>query len=439
MNTNKYLYKFALAFLFLAFCALNSLAQTPKSPAPREEKLLNGLKLLIWNQPSAEKVNVKIRVHSGSAFDPQNKEGTMALLSDVFFPNETVREFFREDLSGSLEITSNFDFIQIDATAKSDQFLTMLETLANAVSNPQIDRETTVKLRSARIEKVKELEKNPAYIADQAVAKRLFGDFPYGRTQTGTSESLAKLDFADLLLAKEKFLTPDNVTIAVVGNIKPDLVIRAARRYFGSWVKADKKVPATFRQPDAPDTKTGIINSSLIKNAEIRYALRGLSRSDKDFFASTILVRIMQNRLRKEFSNEHQINAFVRQDSNLLLGSIIVGLSNFPFDAASQLSAKPSRTHMIIFKKENLAANLVYEKISAEEFEKAKNEVLTETNQKNPADLWLDVDTFKLASTKDELQKFNNVSVVDVQRVAEKLAKEPTVTILMVKSKDEKK
>jgi len=422
MNTNKHFYKFALAFLFLAFCALSSLAQTTKLSAPREEKLLNGLKLLIWNQPNAEKVNVKIRFHSGSAFDPQNKEGTMALLSDAFFPNETAREFFREDLGGSLEITSNFDFIQIDATAKSDQFLTMLETLANAVSNPQIDRETTVKLRSARIEKAKELEKNPAYVADQAVAKRLFGDFPYGRAQMGTSESLAKLDFADLLLAKEKFLTPDNVTVTLVGNVKPDLVVRAARRYFGSWVKADKKFPATFRQPDAPDTKAAIINSPLIENSEIRYAMRGLPRNDKDFVASAVLIKVMQNRLRKDFSNESQANAFVRQDSQLLPGSVIVGFSNHPFD-----------------KDKNLAAILVREKISAEEFEKAKNEVLTETNQKNPAELWLDVDTFKLASAKDEIQKFNNVSVVDVQRVAERLAKEPTVTILMVKSKDEKK
>jgi predicted Zn-dependent peptidase len=439
MNTNRYFNKIAFLFLFLSLCILSSFAQTAKLSAPREEKLLNGLKLLIWNQPNAEKVSVKIRIHSGSAFDPQNKEGTMALLADSLFPNEPVKEFFREDLGGSLEVTSNFDYIQIDATANSDQFLTMLESLASAVANPQIDRETTIKVRSTRLEKIKELEKNPAYIADQIVAKRLFGNFPYGRAQTGTSESLQKIDFADLLLAKERFLTPDNVTMAITGSVKPEFALRAAKRYFGSWVKADKKVPATFRQPDAPDAKAAIINSPFVKNAEIRYALRGLARNDKNFIASNILIQIMQNRLRKEFSTEPQITAFVRQDSNLLSGSIIVGLSDFPIDAESQLSEKSPRTHMIIFKDENLAANLVYEKISGEEFEKAKNEILTETNKKNMADLWLDIDTFKLISAKDEFQKINNVPITDVQKTAERLAKEPTVTVLVVKSMNEKK
>ncbi|MFN2392702.1 MAG: M16 family metallopeptidase [Pyrinomonadaceae bacterium] len=438
MNT-KYFNKLTLLFLILFLSALNSLAQTTKLPTPREEKLLNGLKLLVWNLPNAEKVSVQVRIHSGSAFDQQNKEGTMALLADALFPNESVKEFFREDLGGNLEVTSNFDYIQIDATATPDQFLTLLETLANAVTNLRIDKEITAKLRAARLEKIKELEKNPAYIADQAAAERLFGDFPYGRSQAGTSETLAKIDFADLMLAKERFLTPDNTTIAVAGNVKQDLVIRAARRFFGSWVKADKKVPATFRQPEAPDSKAIIINSPLIENSEIRYALRGLSRNDKDFFASAILVKIMQNRLQKEFTKERQITAFVRQDSNLLPGSIIVGLSNFPFDAKSQLSEKPPRTHMIIFKEENLAANLAYEKISAEEFEKAKNEILTEANKKNSADLWLDIDTFKLVSTKDEFQKINNVSITDVQKFAARLVKEPTVTVVIVKSTDEKK
>lgn len=435
MNYTNNFKKFTILVLVLFQLAAASSAQTTKFPEPRQEKLLNNLKLLVWNEPKAEKVTVKLRIHSGSAFDPLGKEGVMALLGDALFPNESQREFFTEDLGGSLEVTSNFDYIQINATGNSDQFLTVLETLATAVTNPQINKEITTKVVSARLEKVKELEKSPSYTADQAVAKRLFGDFPYGRAQTGTSESLAKIDFADLLFARQRFLTADNATLAIVGNIKPDLAFRAVRRYFGAWGKADKKVPATFRQMDAADTKTAVIYSPLNENSEIRYAMRGLARNDKDFIASNILIRIMQNRLRKQFPKD----AFVRHNSNLLTGSIIVGLSNLPLDVESQLSEKPPKTHMIIFKDENLAAILAVEKILPEEFEKAKSEISSEINQANPADLWLDVDTFKLVSTKDEFQKINNVSIADVQRIAERLLKEPTASVLMVNSKSEKK
>ena len=60
----------------------------------------------------------------------------MRMLADNIFPNEAAREFFTEDLGGSLEIVTNYDYIQINASSKPDQFLTMLETLASAVSNP---------------------------------------------------------------------------------------------------------------------------------------------------------------------------------------------------------------------------------------------------------------------------------------------------------------
>ena len=274
MRIKKYFNKITLLAIFLF--QLNALAQTTNLPAPREEKLLNGMKLLVWTDAKAEKASVKLRIHSGSAFDPQTKEGVMALLTDILFPNETAWEYFTEDLGGSLETTSNYDYIQINATGDNDKILDLLEALATAVTKPQIDKETTAKVKTAKLELVKKLEKNPAYVADQAAAKQLFGNFPYGRPNSGTSETLAKIDFVDILQAKQKFLTADNATLAVSGNVKFDLMFRAARRYFGGWEKSDKKIPSTFTQPDPPNVKPLTINFPSIEES-------GYSRRDERF------------------------------------------------------------------------------------------------------------------------------------------------------------
>ncbi len=266
MTIKNYFIKVTMLTLILFVGVGFSLAQTKKLLVPRQAKLLNDLKVLTFSDPNADKVTLKLRIHSGSAFDRQEREGTMALLGDVLFSNEEAKDFFREDLGGSLDVESTYDYIQITATSNSDQFLTMLETIANAVSNPQIDKETTAKVIAARLEKVRELEKNPSYAADLAVTKRLYGDFPYGRAQMGTSESLQKIDFANLIFARDRFLSPDNATLVVSGNIKPDLVNRAVRRYFGAWEKSDKKVPATFAQPEMPDSKEFSIEMPNIEN-----------------------------------------------------------------------------------------------------------------------------------------------------------------------------
>jgi len=410
-------------------------AQTAKFSEPRQEKLLNGLKLLVWNEPKAEKITVKLRIHSGSAFDPQGKEGVMALLADALFPNESQKEFFAEDLGGSLEITSNFDYIQINATGNSDQFLTMVETLATAVTNPQINKEITAKVISARLEKVKELEKNPAYVADQAVAKRLFGDFPYGRAQVGTSSSLAKIDFADLLFARQRFLTADNATLAVVGNVKPDLAFRAIRRYFGAWEKADKKVPATFRQPDTPQSEKQIIEFPNLEKVETYQAFRYMARNNKDYQAGLILAGVLFERLKNSAVDIHlseadfQTNILVRNETHLLDGSFVFG-AKLPADKVSAFIEKTRQLHLL-------------RKISDVEFVKSKTSRISEMNQSlsektTLTEFWLNADTYQLVSVKDEISKLNNVTLADVQRVADSLQKQTVVSVIVKKIEEKK-
>ena len=413
MNINNYLVRVTLPVLILFTAATFALAQ--KAVPPRQEKLLNGMKLLVWSEPAANKATVKLRIHSGAAFDTLNKEGTMALLADALFPNESVKEFFREDLGGSLSVESNYDYIQINATGDSNQISAILETLAAAVTKPQIDKETTAKIRVARLERIKELEKNPAYIADQAVAKRLFGDFPYGKSAEGTAESLAKIDFADLLLAKQRFLTADNATLAVVGNINSNYVFKAVRQLFGGWEKADKRVPATFAQPNAPETTVLIVKSPDDERGELRYAFRSLARNDKDFWASTVLAQILE----KRFDGE------VRQNSNLLPGMFTMSLTAFNIQMSSV-----SQMSKALF---NATFN---PPIKPEEFAAAKEVITGETNRKDVVDYWLDVDTYKIISVKSDAQTAQNVTLVDVQRVAERIRKEPMVTVLVLREKN---
>ncbi|HEY0429736.1 MAG TPA: pitrilysin family protein [Pyrinomonadaceae bacterium] len=403
MRIKKYFKKITITSLFLFLLSIVSPAQTTISE-PRQEKLLNGLKLLVWSDAKAQKATVKLRIHSGSAFDPLAREGVMALLADILFPSETARDYFSEDLGGSLSVTSNYDYIQIDATGDNDKILEILEALAQAVSQPQIDKETTAKVKAAKLEKIKELEKNPTYMAVQTVSKQLYGSYPYGRAPLGTSESVSKIDFADVLLAKQKFLTADNATLTISGNVKFDLIFRAARRYFGGWIKADKKVPATFTQPDAPASIGVTLDTdSSAEIADMLIAIRSFARNDKDFYASQILVKIMTSAVK------NPSDYFVKSESYLLNGIFMI-----KGKTASEKSPKFQ--------------------IGREVFEKAKAEVLAELNQRNLADFWLDGDTYKLAPVKDELNTAANIKLEDVQRVWDRLQTQPSATIIIPKT-----
>lgn len=412
--------KFAFAAVLLAVASAGALGQTP-----RQEKLLNGLKVLMFPDPAANRVEVTLRVHSGSAFDPQGKEGVMTLLSEIIFPNEAARSFFREDLGGDLEITSNFDYIQIKALSRPDQMLALLETLSTAVSNPSIDKETLDPVRDAVSKEVAASMKDAAFLADRAVAERLFGTFPYGRYESGTPGSLSNIDFADIKLAYDRFFGADNATLAMRGNFDQTTAVRAMRRYFGVWNKLDRKVPATFRQPDAPAPALKMIPSPEEGRSEIRFAVRGFARSDADLPAGMILAKIYQDRLRAKAPADKRDSVFVTHQANLLPGTLVFAIKNIRSDSAPVEGGKFEAGEMLM--------QVLNEKISDAEFSTAKSAVRSAHSASDVVTQWLDLDTYRIASIKSDQTAFANVTLADVQRVAEKIKTAPVATVLAVK------
>lgn len=410
--------------IFLFSLATAALAQSPL-PAPKQERLLNGLKVLMWSDAKADKVTVKIRVHAGSAFDPQGKEGTMQLLADDLFPNDASREFFA-DLGGSLEVITNYDYIQINASSKPEGFLQMLETLSTAVANPAIDKDITAKLRTSLLAKLKVLESDPAYVADQAVAKRLFGTFPYGRPQKGSTASVSKLDFADLIDAKQRFLTADNATVTISGNFDTNQAFKAARRYFGAWLKSDKKIPSTFRQPDEPETRLLSIALDNAPQTEIRFATRGLARGDKDYAASAVLTNILRARFPTFMRGSEFEHSSVSNMAYTLPGYLTFGYSSkggiVPLAQTHQ--APPDAPNYV---RDNPLLVLFWN-IADAEFSKAKSELLNQGVKVSTETLWLDADTYK-TDIAAESTAIENVTIDDVKRVADRLAKNPVVTV----------
>lgn len=416
MKFTKYFKTFALALLVLS-AVVNSFAQAQTLPSPRENKLLNGTRLLVWNDPKADKVTVKLRVHSGSAFDPLGKEGVMQLLTDILFPVEATKEFFTEDLNGSFDIFNTYDFIQINASGDSDKLLNILETLAPTVTNLQINKESTERVRAALLARLKELEKDSNYVAGQAVAKGLFGNYPYGRSKLGTTESLSKIDFADLLFAKQKFLTADNATITISGKVNPDFALRATKRLFGGWLKADKKIPATFALPETPKAETVRIEKPEFDKTASYFGIRWLARNDKDLPAAQLLNMTMAYKIIKQ---EPTPDKGFQPAAFLLNGVLIYN------DGGTD--TKP----------ENIQAKFA-EPITTADFEKGK-ELLMASIQNRLAtldglsDWWLDAETYKLPTVAEQLKIYNSLTLADVQRVAARLQKEPVIAVYATKS-----
>jgi zinc protease len=396
------------------------------APEPRREELLNGLRVLIWSQPASPNVTIALRIHSGAAFDLMGKGGTMALLGDQLFPDPETREFFVDELGGSLLVTVDYDSLNIRMTGRASEFERMLEILRTALISTPITVPTVARLREARIKMSREMGASPSFIADRAIAKRLYGDYPYGRPVGGTPDTLITVDRPDLLLARERFHTPDNGTIVVIGGVQESRALRALRQLLGAWRKSDKLVPSTFRMPDAPDPRTLIVDAPGADGVEVRLAVRSMSRSDRDYPVATLLTLLMRDRWQASFTDPGRSAFFVRNESYLLSGLFVMGASFKEIEAANVLESA----------KKTMRA-LVDSPPSTSELERVRSEALgiLSKGSNDPATvakMWLDAESYKLTFNGDQVQSLNKITAADVQRVAVRLFRDAPLAIVVV-------
>lgn len=401
----------------IALVANTCAARAQSMPEAHREELLNGLRTVVLTQASPN-VSVRLRIHSGSAFDLQGRSGTMALLGDMLFPDPETRDFFTEELGGSLDVTTDYDAINIRMTGRANEFERMLELLRTALISTPVTNENLVRLRDARIKMVREMSVSPGFVADRAIAKRLFGDYPYGRPSAGAVETLARVERADLLLARERFLTPDNATLVVTGGVEKRRAIRAMRQLLGAWRKSDKLVPSTFRQPEAPDTRTLIIDMPGAENVEVRLAVRTLSRSDSDYASTLLLTLLARDRWQAALPELNKSAFFVHHKSQLLTGMLVMGASVRTTEAARTLETA-----------RGVLRALAQTPVSSAELERVRSEAAAIINKEmsDPnalADVWLDAESYKLDATADAVRALNKLTAADLQKVAARLFRE---------------
>ncbi|HEX8708566.1 MAG TPA: pitrilysin family protein [Pyrinomonadaceae bacterium] len=404
----------ALFLALLLICStLGSGAQT--TPQPRREELLNGLRILLWNRPGDANALLKLRIHSGSVFDLAGKAGMMALLADALFPDMTTREYFVEELGGRLEVTSDYDGINVTMSGRASELERMLEILRTALVSTQLTPENVGRLRATRIKLAGDMSTSPTLMADRAIAARLFGDYPLGRPAAGSPETLARIERPDLLLARERFLNPNNATLVLIGGVDNGRALRALKQLLGSWRKSETIVPATFRQPEAPDTRTLIFDLPGTETAEVRLAARGLARADADYAAATLLALLARDAWQAQQPELARSAFFVRHEGRALPGLFVLG--------ASVPVAEVGKT---LQKARQVLASLTKSETPADVLERLKSEAIAELNNKSArpeslADLWLDTDTFNLPSVEDRIRQLRNVTSKDLQRTASRL------------------
>jgi hypothetical protein len=181
-------------------------------------------------------------------------------------------------------------------------------------------------------------------------------------------------------------------------------------------------VPATFRQAAAVDPRVLIIDHNPSSSAEIRLAVRGLVRSDRDVAAASLLAAIIKERWQ---SADKEISSPVVVHEAHALNGMFMLSGNVPApSAAKAISTAQAVMHAI-----------AKEDPSVTELEAARKSILMKPVSLSPsedlADAWLDRETYKLTAN-NQADELNRISPADVRRVAGRLFEDAASQAIVV-------
>lgn len=275
---------------------------TPELPAYKlppvvQTKLANGLEVILVREDQLPLVSLRLGFPAGSRFDPPGlwglSETTAAMLTEGT-TRRTARQIADEvtDLGASLRAHSGADVLVIEGSVLAENFASFLELVADVACNA-IFPEPELKLRK-QIRKQELLAQRALadFLAQEKLAQVVFGAHPYAH-QDPTPESIEKIDRAALVSFRDRYLTPAQAVLIVVGALPAaEETLKLVEARFGKWTGEPAPAPAPASPPEPQRTVTLIDRPGSVQ-ADVRIGRLAVTRTHPDYFpllvANTIL------------------------------------------------------------------------------------------------------------------------------------------------------
>jgi zinc protease len=228
----------ALALLALIVCAGVATAQVrdwpsedpPRPLAARDVKfppyeirtLSNGMRVVVVMHHEQPVVTLRLLLQAGSVHDPAGKSGVAALAASLLDQGTTTRSAEQiadtiDSIGGGLGTGAGSDLSFANVIVMKDSLALGFDLLSDVVRNPAFKQEEIDRQRQQSVSGQKVSFEDPDYVASVVFDRLVYGFHPYGLPGSGTPEALQSITEADLREFHQRFYTPNNAILAVVG------------------------------------------------------------------------------------------------------------------------------------------------------------------------------------------------------------------------------
>lgn len=396
-------------------------------PQPQKIQLENGLTLLTHSNPVAPKIDIVLDLKVRHFYDPEDKQGLLNFMTEML--GEGTKDYTDQEFASAAEsrgITINVQTGLIALSMLKEDFEFGLSLLEQLVCKATFPEKNINKVRQQIIGEIDHYWDSPNDFAGQLVRSALYGkEHPYHKNLFGSKESIKKIKRADLLDAYQKYMTPVQACLAIVGDLEGINVAKVVQEILENWKGSQ------VNDLHYPMLKS---SESLCQNFEINrdqtvlcFAGKSIARLDENYDALMLFDQIFAGGVLGSMSS---YLFKLREQTGLfytISGSTVAGADEQP----GLVYIKTIVSNDRLDEAEKLISQAIDEsknRLTEQDLEHARNALINsmvdhfESNE-SIAQAFLFINRFKLSPTyfSDRIAALQKITIDDVKKSVEKI------------------
>lgn len=266
-------------------------------PATAETTLANGLRVIVASDRDLPLISGEVRIGYGFGADSIERAGLAAMTAELTIKGTATRsatdiarqiESLGAAISSGAVADSSFVAVQATTGGAAQTFA----ILSDVVRNPVFAGEELQRVQQNTLDGLSVALSDPGSIAQLTIPRAIYGAGPYGRVASPTS--VQAITSEESARYHRTYWRPDAAVLVISGDVTAEQGFALARSHFGDWARPNGEVPAL---PDASvhaeGVRTIVVDLPDTGQAAVYLGLRGLSRTDADYFPALMANEVL--------------------------------------------------------------------------------------------------------------------------------------------------
>lgn len=339
--------------------------------------LPSGLRIVTEEVSTVRSVAFGIWANVGSRDESPTVAGASHFLEHLLFKGTNTRSALDisaaiDAVGGEMNAFTGKEYTCFYARVIDSDFSIAAEVICDMIKDSIIRSEDVDSERTVVLEEIAMRDDDPSDLVHDLFAETLYGDGPIGRPILGTVDSITNMSRKSVHTYYKKKYLPENLVVAVAGNIKHERVVERVTELLGDFLNSTAK-PASLR----PATKVrarGLGEVGLIyrksEQANILLGFPSIDRNDERRFALSVLTSALGGGMSSRLFQE------VREKRGLAY-SVYASMQQFAGGGILSLYAgcNPEKATEVTTIFRDVLGDVINSGLSDEELERAKGQV----------------------------------------------------------------